>query len=327
MTTQVEEALVLKEVEVLSLEKLFERVTIDPILERIKTECRAIPVDISRESGRKACASLAYKIARTKGFIEDRHKELVGKEKRRLAEIDAEWKHIREELDALKVEVRKPLTDWEQAEEDRVFAHEQHITRLEDAVRLKVDASTAEIAVRIAQLEADDISNMEEFDNRAVLAKAQSLQTLREWHARSVQRDAEKAELDRLRIEKESRDREERERKIADDARKAAEDKAARQVQEAKDAAARAQQVADEALANAEREKEAAVQRERERVSNERRANEAEEAKREANRQHVAKINREVLAAFVAGGVPERSAKLAIQLIAKGQVPNVTIKY
>jgi hypothetical protein len=333
-----EEALVLKEVEVLPLEKLFERETIDPILERIKVECLAIPVNVNSERGRKECASLAYKIARSKGFIEDRHKELVGKEKRRLAEIDSEWKRIRETLDALKTEVRKPLTEWEKKEEDRTFAHEQHISRLEESVRIKVDSTTAEIAARIALVEADDASRMEEFTERGEEAKAKALEYLRSWHARSVQRDAEKVELERLRVEKEKRDREDRERQIAEQATKDTESRAARQVQEAKDAAARAEQAAadllakterdaEEARARAQREQEAAVQRERERASNERRTAEAEEAKRESDRQHCAKINREAMDALVAGGVAKEAAKLAVQLIAKGQIPNVRISY
>jgi hypothetical protein len=327
MATQVEDALILKQVEVLPIEKLFERATIDPILERIKLEIRAIPTEIETSAGRKAVAALAYKIARSKTFIEDRHKQLVGDRKRALAEIDAAWKYVREDLDALKAEVRKPLTDWEQKEEDRVAAHEQHISRLEESVRIKVDSTTTEIAARIALVEADDVSRMEEFADRGQAAKEQALEYLRGWHGRSVLRDAEKAELDRLRVEKENRDRKERERNIAEQARKDAEASAARQVQEAKDAAARAEQAAEEVKAQAQRDQEAAVQRERERVSNERRQAEAEEAKRESDRQHCAKINREVLAALVAGGVAEKVGKLVIQLIAKGQIPNVAIKY
>src|SRR5208337_4584916 len=142
MATQVEEAqnqaLVL--VEALPIEKLFEPITINPILERIKIEVRAVPTDISTERGRKAVASLAFKIAKTKTFIGDRHDELVSKEKRSLGLIDGEWKRIREDLDAFKVEVRKPLTDWEQTEQDRVDAREHHIGRLESATILPSNA-------------------------------------------------------------------------------------------------------------------------------------------------------------------------------------------
>src|SRR5271155_3006848 len=83
-------------VETLPIEKLFERATIDPILDRIQLETRAISFDVRSERGRKAIASLAFKIAKTKTFIEDRRLELVSKEKKRLGLIDAEGKRIRE---------------------------------------------------------------------------------------------------------------------------------------------------------------------------------------------------------------------------------------
>src|SRR5208337_3295950 len=260
MATQVEEAqnqaLVL--VEALPIEKLFEPITINPILERIKIEVRAVPTDISTERGRKAVASLAFKIAKTKTFIGDRHDELVSKEKRRLGLIDGEWKRIREDLDALKVEVRKPLTDWEQTEQDRVDAHEHHIGRLESATILPSNATTAQIAERIAELEADDLSQMDEFLKRAMEAKAKALEELRSRHARSVQQDADRAELGRLRVEKEQRDREERERQIAEQATKDAEAKAARQVEEARQSAEKAEKDRVAAVEQAEREKIAA---------------------------------------------------------------------
>jgi hypothetical protein len=329
MPTQIEEALVLKEVEVLAIEKLFERDTIDPILDHIKSEILSIPTDISTPNGRKAVASLAYKIARTKSFIEDRHKELVYKEKLRLGAIDAEWKRIRETLDSLKIEVRKPLTDWEEKEENRVLQHELHISRLEDAIKIRVDATTADIEAAIARLEADEVDGdiMEEFEQRAVMAKAQSLQLLCERLQRSKQADAQRTELDRLRKEKEERDKEERERQIAERARKQAEDAAAKQVEEARAATQRAERELAEAQERAQREQERAVEAERKRIEALDRVAAYDREQREQDRQHRAKINNEVLAALVAGGIKENIGKKVIELIAKGQVPHCKINY
>jgi hypothetical protein len=322
-----DEALVLKEVEVLAVEKLFDRQVIDPILERIKIEVLAIPSDISTPNGRKALASLAFKVAKTKTFIEDRHRDLVYKEKQRLGAIDAEWKRIRETLDGIKTAVRKPLTDWEEIEETRVHQHEIHITRLEDAKKLRVDASTADIIARIAQLEADDISQMEEFDARAMTAKAESLEYLKNWLARSQKADTERAELDRLRKEREDRERAEREKQVAENARKQAEDRAARQVQDANDAAARAERALADAQARSAREAEEAVERERQRLAAADRQATYEAEQREMNRQHCSKINNAALEALVAGGISQKAAKTVVQLIVKGQVPNVRITY
>ena len=53
----------------------------------------------------------------------------------------------------------------------------------------------------------------------------------------------------------------------------------------------------------------------------------AEQAKRERNRAHKAKINSAALAAFVAGGMTEECAKMAVTLIASGKIPAVAIAY
>jgi len=50
-------------------------------------------------------------------------------------------------------------------------------------------------------------------------------------------------------------------------------------------------------------------------------------ARRQADKDHRGAINRAALAAMVEGGMPEDCAKQAVTLIAKGQVPGITINY
>ena len=55
---------------------------------------------------------------------------------------------------------------------------------------------------------------------------------------------------------------------------------------------------------------------------------EAKEAKRrEADKAHKTAINRAALDAFMAGGMTEECAKLAVTLIAKKAIPAVSISY
>lgn len=42
---------------------------------------------------------------------------------------------------------------------------------------------------------------------------------------------------------------------------------------------------------------------------------------------HKAAINRAAMEAFIAGGMPEECAKMAVTLIAKARIPNVKISY
>lgn len=210
-------------------------------------------------------------------------------------------------------------------------------------------------------------AHWEEFEAEAATTKDKVLATLRTALVKRETAEAEQAELARLRAEAEAREQKEREERIAREAeqraRLEAEQKAQaereavqRREQEAKAAAerrelelklqaeqaerAKAQAEADrqEALRQAERERQAAARRaeeaaERARQDERRRADAAaaeilrQQEAREADKAHRAKINRAALDAFIAGGMPEACAKQAVTLIAKRQIPNVSISY
>lgn len=72
---------------------------------------------------------------------------------------------------------------------------------------------------------------------------------------------------------------------------------------------------------------ERAAQAERQRQADEQARVEADAKAREADRAHKTRVNREAVAAFVAGGMTEEAAKQAVTLIAKRQIPNITISY
>jgi colicin import membrane protein len=48
---------------------------------------------------------------------------------------------------------------------------------------------------------------------------------------------------------------------------------------------------------------------------------------RQADKEHRGKINRAAFAAFVQGGLSDEAALIAVTLIAKRAIPNVTISY
>jgi hypothetical protein len=250
--------------------KLFAPGAIDPILERIKNEARAAAtvLDISTDKGRKAIASLAYKVARTKTFIDDQRLKLVADEKKRLSVIDAEGKRVREELDALKDEVRNPLTEWEDADKARIAKLELGVIALAAFSAFEYSVTTAEIQDRMNNLEGTTTSNFEEFTHRAEYAKSASLNKLRSMLESSQKADAERAELERLRAE--AIEREAREAK----------EKAGREEKER--AEAYAQILVKQAEEKAERERKAAAdeaEQERIRIENEKRDAEARAAK------------------------------------------------
>ena len=341
----------------LTAEAVFSPGGVDAIIEKIVAAAHAIPSDISTASGRAAIKSIAYKVARSRTALDEMGKNLAAEWKKKAGAIDAERRTIRDRLEDLQEEVRKPLTDWEDLEKSRVAEHESQIIAIEQlAVLTEQETPVSELDRRIALLNEMPERDWQEFSQRASVAIAGTTASLSNSRALALKRDSDRAELERLRKEQIERERREREEKIAAEAaeraRKAAEEKAkaeaeaaarlARETQEKADRAradaearaqkAEADQLAAEAKANADAERaahqaakkqEEAVAAERKRVADAAKAEQAEAARREADKKHRAAINRAAVEAFVSGGMSEEAARAAVTLIAQKAIPNV----
>lgn len=123
---------------------------LDPLIELIEKEARSLVPDVTTKKGRDAIASMAHKVARSKTYIDNAGKDLVAELKALPKQIDESRRVVRERLDALKDEVRRPLTEWE-AEQERIKAEEamnaMHAEALE--MNIKFDQELA------AKFEAD----------------------------------------------------------------------------------------------------------------------------------------------------------------------------
>lgn len=310
--------------------------SIDTYLEQIKAAVTGIVPDLSTKKGRDSLASLAYKVAKSKTYLDGVGKELVDELKKQPALIDATRKRARDFLDQLKDEVRRPLTEWE-AEQQRI---QSVIDTMANAHKLEPERTAAEIDQTITYLETLDLAgkNLGERLAEAEQAKAASLEVLRQQYAKRKQYEDEQAELAELRRLNAEREQKEREQRIAAEAaeraQREAQEAAERKVQEAEQAAQRAEQErlqAEERAAKAERDAKAraeqAAEQERQRIAEEQRQAEHEAKAREADREHRRKVNTAALDALINEGVPLEQAKLVITAIAQRRIPAVHISY
>lgn len=262
-------------------------------LESVKMTVReqASKLDISTKKGRDAIASLAYQVARTSTGVDDLGKELVEGWKTQAKVVDAERKLCREELAALKDEVRQPLTDWENADKIRVAVLEFKVVTMSGFATLAFGATVEDIEARISEVNALDMTNMQEFTSRAELAEKQTREYLGKALAEAQRRDAEAAEMAKLRAEAAERERKESDERIAKEARekaqREAEEERNRIEQEKFQAEAWAKQAEAARIAaqeQAERDAKAAAERqaESERLAEERRVAAEARAKQEA---------------------------------------------
>ena len=305
---------------------------IDPILQKIADDARSIVADVATAKGRKEIASVAYRVAQSKTYLDGLGKELVADMKELPKKVDASRKHMRDFLDALKDEVRLPLDQWE-AEQARIEAQRAAEAAAIEFHRLAVEHEAWFDSI-IAQdwdlaILADQIFNHEREDKRKAAEQAQ-----RERDAALVQEAATRAKEEAeaaARKDKEATEQRERDAKLAQERAEQAKKKAEQDLIEAN---RRAELAAEKAEADkkaaaeaAARREEDAARKERERIAAEAKIEADKVAARNANTEHKRSINLQAIASLVAAGLSEDQAKAVLVAIVKGAVPNVSINY
>lgn len=313
---------------------------VQSLFDRMAEQARSIIPDVSTKKGRDAIASQAYKVSKSKTAVDNHGKELVAGIKAQAAVIDKDRKAWRDQCDALRDEIRKPLDDWEQAEKDRVAKHENAIKEITDFLlpeNINVDAEI--LASNIRYLEKVPMGTMfEEYEEKIKIAKLETLEALRAALASREKYEAEQAELERLRQAEILRQQQEREAQIAREAAEKATREAEEKARFEAERVEREKREAEQREARLKAEKEAAELRATQAAENERKRIEAEqlaqaeaarkaEDQRKANVEHMRKINNDILSALLTTGINDDQAKQIIKMIAKNEVPNVRISY
>jgi len=334
----------------------------DDLLSHIKSEIAAFEPDLSTVKGRDAIKSFAYKITRTKTAIDDAGKKLNEEARARINAVDAARREVREELVALAESVRRPLTEWEQAEKDRIETCRGVIEALKRDAVVTLDDTAETVRKRGAAvwntpIDADQFQDMAE---EAEAAKAATIDTLKVALARLEREEAERAELEKLRAEAAERERAEAEKRQAEEIerKRVQAEQAEKERREAAERAEReriataeraaAEKAARDAREQAEREKQAeidaanrraeeaerAAQAERDRIAAEEAQREqaervaaAEKARREADQEHRRAIKTAAKEAMIECGVIEEAAIKLVQAIVAGDIPSVRMEF
>ncbi|HHA1772784.1 TPA: hypothetical protein ACOEBO_001477 [Enterobacter cloacae] len=326
---------------------------LDKFLEQIREGVNEVP-DLSTAKGRARIASLAAQVSRSKTAVEKPGRDYLKRLKEQPKVVEAELRRFVTECDQLRDEVRRPLTEWEDAEKARTEALQQRLVELR-ALAEVIDVAgnylpSADIQARI--LEAKSVVLDDSWQERAAeagVAKDSTIQQLEASLAVAQKREHEAAELERLRKETEKKARLEREETIRREAaekarrdaeanhraeleaaeRREAEEKARAEVAERQrlETEQRAAREKQEAEARALREKEEAVAAERRRQEEEQKRIADEEARRAADKEHRRTINRQAIADLIDSGLSQEMAEKALIAIASGKVSAVSIKY
>ncbi|HCT4897079.1 TPA: hypothetical protein OTY78_003144 [Klebsiella pneumoniae] len=299
---------------------------LDPLIEAIEKEARSLVPDVTTKKGRDAIASMAHKVARSKTYIDNAGKDLVAELKALPKQIDESRRVVRERLDALKDEVRRPLTEWE-VEQERIKAEEAMLALHVEALAMNEDFDR-QLAARIESDHEMALLMNDAFDREQAEKKAEA----------ERQRIAREEEIKRQAEEKAKREAAEQAQREIDAAaareREAilAKERAEREQREAAERAEREKQAAVEAerrkaQEEADRVRREAEQREQARLAEEKRKAD-EQARREADVKHRKAVGTEIVKALMANTSLTRDQAIEVLTAVKdGRIPHTGISY
>lgn len=298
---------------------------INNLIAEIREKTSTVVGDLNTVKGRGVYTSAAMNVRRTKTAIDEAGKNLVAEMKKRPALVDASRRKVREALDELAIEIRKPVTEWEAEQKEKEFN-----AMFDEALELDTKITAERAAALAIKIEADH--------EMALLMN------------KDIDREREEA---RQKVEQEKREHEERIKREAEEkARREADEAAKREIEAAAarereallakelaereriESEQRAEREKKEAAAKAEREKEEAIQLERAAAEAREQARLAEEkriadeaAQRTADKEHRREVNLAAVKGLVDSGISEQCARECIKAIAQGKVPNTAINY
>jgi len=208
------------------------------LVDRIKQEVRGqlSMLDVSIPKDRKRIISLADRVASSKVKLDKMGDSLIEEHRAIVTAVNADRKVMRDSLDAFKAEVRKPVTDLENAEKERVAAHEAALWEIVELGKIFETLSKEAAQERILRIQVINKRDWQEFTIRAAKSVEFAYQALNEANESAKRREEEALELIRLRAEAAERAIKEREEAAALAAKQAAERKAEEQARLAREA-------------------------------------------------------------------------------------------
>lgn len=289
---------------------------LDPFYQQIRQQVLSEVPDLTTPKGIARIKSLAAQVASSKVAIEKPGRDYLRQLKEMPKAIEAELRDWKEKMDALRDEVRQPVTELEEKEKARIAALDARLNQIQTikAATELTQQTSATLTGYIDHVNAIVIDeSWQEYQQRAELLKTVTLAELDKALDRAVVFEKQQAEIARLKAEQEERDRLQREEQIAAQAKHAAEQQALREKieseqreQAAKEAQLKAEQDAEDAQRRLEQERlnaeererlaaELAAEQERQRMAQEEADRKAEDERRFADVEHRRTYNNQII--------------------------------
>ena len=229
---------------------------LDEVYGHIEKMAKGLVADVATKEGVSQIKSCARQIASAKTKIDNLGKQVVAELKKLPGVIDENRRNFREKMESLQAEIRRPVTEIEEREDeiDRIKAvHQQLISADSATIRQNIEA------VKAIALTAEKWKESLEKATKAVTGEINALETMLKA---AEKREAEARELDELRKKQEEAERIIREQKIREEAERKAREEAEARAAAEKARLEREKEEAERKAAEAERAAQEASERE-----------------------------------------------------------------
>ncbi|MGV3346373.1 hypothetical protein ACGVWS_11780 [Enterobacteriaceae bacterium LUAb1] len=282
---------------------------LDIYLDKIRQSVNEVP-DLTTAKGRARIASLAAQVSRSKTAVEKPGRKYLKRLKESVKPAEQEIRRFAEACDALRDEIRKPLTEWEN-EQERIKAEKEMITLHTEALELNAEFDKTAAQKFEADFELAILMN-DAFDRKKAEAERNRIayeEEIKRQAAEQVKREAEH------KIQREREESVRREAELKTKAKEAVE-RAEREKQEAIEAERRKVQEETSRIKREAEEKEQARLAEEKRIAQ-------EEAKKAADKNHRIKLNNAALNILTKSGINQECAKKVITKIVEHQCQSI----
>ena len=303
-------------------------------LQEFKERYDGVVYDLTNPTEEKQARSDRYAIGKIISALDEKHKEIKAPLKAKVDLIDGERKRIKDQL----LEVQGKIKGQIETHEAKIREHEEMLqAKVNDIRALSIfgeyeNPDSSQITERLDKAKAVDIEDgFEDRKADAALAQTETVKLLEGRLSERLKYEKEQAELERLRKEKEERERTEREEQIrkeaAERARREAEEKAEKERLEAEAKAKREIEEAQAAAKRAAEEERKRIERERQEAETKAEEDRKKEEARKAKQQHRAKIHSEAKQSFIDNGLNQKDAEDIVTLIKDGKIKHISVNY
>lgn len=341
----------------------FSEENLNKLFKKVDDEVKSEILEVDTQEGRKRIKELAAKINKSKTAVDTPMRDYLRVLKTQPKALEKLARDSKVKYEKLRESVLEPLQEAQKHQDNLLnwlngipssCSHPEICTttlntmlseiekidhstiwpELKKKFKVAIEAATTSATVTLERVEAAEKQAAELEELRRKQAEQEQKERDRQIAAEAeakAKRDAEeKARKEREMAERravEAKQREEEAQQAAIKAQRDAELAEERRKQEAIDAEKRAEQAKIDAENRAKEQARLAAEAERKRIAEEEAEQERLAKQREADKNHRIKINRAALAVMVANGLSEEDAKTVITLIAKKEVPNISIQY